>query len=116
MVEGDFPDETFNDINEVDGRDLYKILEETRSTGQDFYKRLSPSYMCLFHEVVKFHNEYMSSNRDKELICFVVKSNGTVEVEGRSCDIKSGDSFLLPSRMRVKIINSSMILYQFGYE
>ncbi|MEM3468368.1 MAG: hypothetical protein QXP86_02785 [Nitrososphaerota archaeon] len=116
LIEKDFPEETFNNIDEIGGRDLYKTLEGVRSLGQNFYGRLSPNYMRLFHDIVKFNGEYIPSNQDKELICFVVEGNGTIEVEGRSCDIKPGDSFLLPSQMRTKILSSSMILYQFGYE
>ncbi|MEM2909763.1 MAG: AraC family ligand binding domain-containing protein [Nitrososphaerota archaeon] len=115
LVKKEFPDKAFSNIDEIGGRDLHKTLEGVRTLRQNFYERLSPNYMRLFHDIAKFHGEYMPPNKDKELICFVVEGNGTVEVEGRSCDIKPGDSFLLPSQMRAKISSPSMILYQFGY-
>ncbi len=91
---------------------MYKVLKKVRGLGQDFYERLSSNYMRLFHEIIKFNGEYTPSDQDKDLICFVVEGDGIVEIEGRSCDIKPGDSFLLPSRMRTKILSPSMILYQ----
>jgi len=116
LVEKEFPEEAFNNIDAIGGRDLYKVLERVRGIGKNFYERLSPGYMRLFQDVVKVHGEYVPPNQEKELICFVVEGDGTLEVEGRRRDVGPGDSFLILSQMNVKISSSSMILYQFGYD
>ncbi len=115
LVDEKFPDAGFDNIDDIGGRDLYKVLEKVRSFEQTFYERLSPNYMRLFQDVVKVCVEYVPPNQDRELICFVVEGNGAVEVEGMSHNIRPGDAFLLLSHTKAKILSPSMILYQFGY-
>ena len=116
LVDEEFPDAGFDNIDDIGGRDLYKVLEKVRSFEQTFYERLSPNYMRLFQDVVKVCVEYVPPNQDRELICFVVEGNGVVEVEGMSHNIRPGDAFLLLSHTKAKILSPFMILYQFGYE
>ncbi|MCS7136284.1 MAG: AraC family ligand binding domain-containing protein [Nitrososphaerota archaeon] len=116
LVNEEIPDVGFDNIDDIGGRDLYKVLEKVRSLKQTFHERLSPEYMHLFQEVVGIRVEYVPHNKDRELICFVAEGDGTVEVEGRSHNVRSGDTFLLLSNTKVKILSPYMILYQFGYE
>lgn len=113
----DFPSKTSPDLRSMGGRQLGDILRELpdKKRTRNSSRRLSPSNIALFHDVVCVEDEFTPTASATDLQYYMANGTGQLEADGNSKKIAKDDVFVLPTKVSGKIVNhGGLILYQFG--
>ena len=113
----DFPDDSSSGVTSVGGTQLEDMLDrysDKRQRGTSS-RRLSPSYVPLFHDMVRVEDEFIPNGPGMDLQYYVARGRGRMEVGGTSKGIVKDDVFVMPTHLGGKIVSDGdLVLYQFG--
>lgn len=113
----DFPGESSSGVASVGGTQLGDMLDhysERKQRGTSS-RRLSPSDIPLFHDVVYVEDEFIPDDTATDLQYYVARGRGRMEIGGMSKSIGKDDVFVMPTTVGGKIVGEGdLVLYQFG--
>ncbi len=116
------PDQVEDSVESLGGRRLR--VEGTSGNAADPEKRelvkrrrLSPKAHTLTHNEIIVNRNYAPSNGRKDLLMYVARGRGCLQIWDRGAIIRQGDVFVIKSQMPAEIVRASgetLILYEFG--